>query len=100
MPVKWGVEILSDREVELVKLLAAGKRNKEIAAIWGRSTSTVTSIRERVLSKLDVKDNSSIVHFALYHKLVENEFSVQEPDSIAPTAEAGGEIYRLARSGV
>jgi DNA-binding NarL/FixJ family response regulator len=62
---------LSARELEVVQLLAAGKSNKEVAAILGVSTRTIESHRNHIMRKMAFGSFSELVRFAIRNKLVE-----------------------------
>ena len=64
-------ESLSDREYEAMCLLAKGLALTEIAAQLGLSDKTISSYRARILEKLNLKNTTEIVRYALQHKLVE-----------------------------
>lgn len=63
-------ESLSDREYEVMALIASGKSMKEVAAALTLSKSTVSTYRLRVLEKLKAKSNAEITRYALHHGLV------------------------------
>ena len=56
---------LTPREVEVLQLVALGKRNKEIAALLGLSVDTVPVHLKNVFAKLHVKDRTAAVHVGL-----------------------------------
>jgi DNA-binding NarL/FixJ family response regulator len=60
---------LSAREREVLQLVAEGKTSAEIAAVLSLSPSTVETYRSRIMNKLDVKDLSGLVKFAIQHGL-------------------------------
>ena len=62
-------ERLSNREFEVLRLLAAGRSLKEIAAQLGINPKTVSTFRARVLLKLEVHTNADLVRYALEHHL-------------------------------
>lgn len=64
-------EELSDREFEIMKLLAAGQSVKEIAAALALSPKTVFTYRARLLEKLRLKSDVEIARYALQHHLVD-----------------------------
>lgn len=64
-------EALSDREFEVMKLLAAGKSVKEIAASLSLGEKTIFTYRARLLKKLGVKGDVEVARYAIQHKLVE-----------------------------
>ncbi|MDQ5857479.1 MAG: response regulator transcription factor [Acidobacteriota bacterium] len=63
-------ETLSDREYEVMALIAAGKSMKEVGAALSLSKSTVSTYRQRVFDKLKVRSNAEITRYALHHGLV------------------------------
>lgn len=64
-------EVLSTRELEVLKRLAQGQTNAEIAAALVISSSTVQTHRSRILEKLGLKSRSDLVKYALRHGLIE-----------------------------
>lgn len=63
-------ELLSDREFDVFKLLAAGKSVSEIAAQLSLSTTTVSTYRTRIMSKMNIRSNADLTRYALEHKLI------------------------------
>ncbi len=63
-------ESLSDRELQTLQLLAAGKAVKEIAAELSLSAKTVSTYRARVLEKLGLRSTVELARYALRHGLV------------------------------
>ena len=61
---------ISEREVEIIKLIAEGYINKEIADMLFLSTHTVNTHRKNIMSKLGVNNATGIVIFAVKEKLV------------------------------
>jgi DNA-binding CsgD family transcriptional regulator len=53
--------VLTAREREVLDWLAAGKTNRDIAAILGRSTRTVEKHLERIYQKLGVETRTAAV---------------------------------------
>ena len=62
---------LTPRESEVVKLLAEGKSNKEVASTLGVSTRTIESHRNHIMRKLNFASFSELIRFALRTHLVE-----------------------------
>lgn len=64
-------ETLSDREYEVMKLLAVGKSVKEIAGDLALSEKTVFTYRSRLLTKLGLSGDVEVARYALRHGLVD-----------------------------
>jgi DNA-binding NarL/FixJ family response regulator len=62
---------LSDREFEIMKLLATGHTVKGIASMLSLSEKTIFTYRSRVLEKLKLEGDVDIARYALRHHLVE-----------------------------
>ena len=60
---------LTDRELEIVRLVAAGKKNKEVAELLAISERTVRTNLTSVFQKLGVRDRIGLVMYALRHGL-------------------------------
>ncbi len=57
------------REVEIIRLLAEGKANKEIAAELGITTRTVETHRARIMLKLGLHSLTELIHYAIRHEI-------------------------------
>jgi DNA-binding NarL/FixJ family response regulator len=64
-------EILSDREYQVMCLLAAGKTATEVATDLSLSVKTISTYRSRVLRKLRLETTTDVVRYALEHGLIE-----------------------------
>jgi len=64
-------EALSDREYQVMRMIAAGKAVKEIAKELFLSVRTVSTYRTRVLDKMNMKTNAELIRYALQNKLVD-----------------------------
>lgn len=64
-------DVLTSRETEVLRLLAEGKSNKEVAARLGISPRTVDAHRAHLMDKLNLRTLSDLVHFAIRTKIVE-----------------------------
>ena len=62
---------LTPRQREIVRLLAEGKTNKEVAAALGISVKTAETHRNNIMRKLQLRSFSDLVRYAVRHKLVE-----------------------------
>jgi two-component system invasion response regulator UvrY len=65
------VDRLSDRELEVLRLIGAGRTVKEIGGQLSLSVKTVSTYRVRLLAKLRMKSNAELMRFALDEELVE-----------------------------
>ncbi|MGM0594469.1 MAG: response regulator [Pseudomonadota bacterium] len=62
---------LSDREFEVLRLIASGKTVSEIGEMLSLSVKTISTYRSRILDKMKMKHNAELTHYALKHELVE-----------------------------
>jgi len=63
-------ESLSDREFEVLSLIASGKTVGEIAEEMSLSVKTISTYRSRILSKMKMKTNAELMRYAIDHGLV------------------------------
>jgi DNA-binding NarL/FixJ family response regulator len=63
-------EILSDREFEVMKLIAAGKSISDMAEMLSLSVNTISTYRARILEKMHMHSNTELIKYAIEHKLV------------------------------
>ena len=63
-------ESLSDREYQIMCMIASGKAVKDIAEDLSLSVKTISTYRSRILSKMQVKTNADITRYALQNNLV------------------------------
>ena len=63
-------ETLSNREFEVMRLIASGKTVGEIAELISLSDKTISTYRARVLEKMGMKTNAELTHYAIQNKLV------------------------------
>ena len=64
-------ETLSDREYQVLRMIASGKTGKEIGEELFLSVKTVSTYRARILEKMEMKSNAELTHYAIKHGLVE-----------------------------
>jgi DNA-binding NarL/FixJ family response regulator len=64
-------EHLSDREFEILKMIAKGLTIKAIATELIISPKTVSTYRSRILEKLDLHNNSDIIHYVIDYSLTD-----------------------------
>lgn len=63
-------ELLTDREKEILQLLAEGKSNKEVASALELSTYTVETHRTHIMQKLNLHSTADIVLYAVRKKII------------------------------
>jgi two-component system, NarL family, invasion response regulator UvrY len=64
-------ELLSDREFEVLCLLATGNTVREIAAQLSLSDKTISTYRRRMLDKMRMKTNAELTRYAIRNELVD-----------------------------
>ncbi|HXG95178.1 MAG TPA: response regulator transcription factor [Blastocatellia bacterium] len=64
-------ERLSDREYQVMLMLAEGRTASEIAEELNLSVKTISTYRFRVMEKMNFKTNAELMRYAIRHKLVE-----------------------------
>ena len=64
-------EMLSDREFQVLCLIANGKTVSEIGDDLSLGVTTISTYRTRILEKLQLKNNAELMRYALEHRLVE-----------------------------
>jgi DNA-binding NarL/FixJ family response regulator len=68
---KSSLDLLSTRELQVLRRLALGHTNHEIADTYCISTKTVDTYRYRLLKKLNLRNNAELSRFAIQNKLIE-----------------------------
>jgi DNA-binding NarL/FixJ family response regulator len=63
-------DVLTERQIEIVKLMAGGQSTKEIAYALNLSTKTVDAHRARIMERLQINDVANITRYALRHGLI------------------------------
>lgn len=63
-------EILSDREFDVMKLLAEGKSVSDIAEMLSLSVTTISTYRARVMQKMNMRTNSDLTKYAIENQLI------------------------------
>jgi DNA-binding NarL/FixJ family response regulator len=64
-------ELLSDREFQVLRLIASGKIVSEIARELSLSVKTISTYRTRILEKMGLRNNAELMHYAIQHNLVD-----------------------------
>jgi two-component system invasion response regulator UvrY len=70
-PDRPGQDTLSERELEVLVLIAQGRSVKHIAQSLTLSVKTVSTYRARLLDKLQFRTTAELIRYALDHRLVE-----------------------------
>ncbi len=65
------LETLSTRELQVLRRLALGNTNREIASAYHISIKTVDTYRFRLLKKLNLRNNADLSRFAIQNRLIE-----------------------------
>jgi DNA-binding NarL/FixJ family response regulator len=64
-------ELLSNREFEVMRLIASGKTVSEIAELLSLGDSTISTYRARILEKMGMRTNAELTYYAIQSKLVD-----------------------------
>ena len=68
---KLSHELLSDREYQVMSMIASGKTIGEIAHELSLSVKTISTHRHHILEKMGMKTNAKLVHYAVQNQLVD-----------------------------
>lgn len=63
-------EVLTNRELEILKLLAEGKTVTQIAQSFSSALTTISTHRSRILEKLGLSSNSELTRYAIAHHII------------------------------
>jgi len=63
-------ELLSDRELDVFKLIAGGTSVTDISEKLSLSITTVSTYRARIMNKMNMKSNADLTRYALEHSLI------------------------------
>jgi two-component system invasion response regulator UvrY len=64
-------EVLSDREYQVLRMIASGLTVSQVAARLSLSVKTVSTYRARVLEKMNMKTTAELMHYGIQHSLVD-----------------------------
>ncbi|MGB6944097.1 MAG: response regulator transcription factor [Bryobacteraceae bacterium] len=64
-------QTLSDREFQVMRLIASGKTLSEIAGLLSLSDKTISTYRARLMEKMGMRTNAELIHYAIQNKLVD-----------------------------
>lgn len=67
---KFGISSLSEKEVQVIRLICQEKTNKEISDILCLSARTVEGTRAKIINKINVKNTAGIVLYAIKHNII------------------------------
>ena len=62
-------EQLSDRELQVLQMIAAGKSITEIAELLSLSPKTVSTHKSRMLEKMNMSNQAELIRYAIEHRL-------------------------------
>ena len=68
---KSPLDLLSARELQVLRRLALGHTNREIAQSYNISIKTVDTYRQRLLKKLELRNNAELSRFAIQNRLID-----------------------------
>ena len=63
-------DILSDREFQVLQMIALGKSVSAIAEELHLSVKTISTYRARILEKMDLRNNAELMRYAIEENLV------------------------------
>ncbi len=67
---KFGMSLLSEKEIQMIRLICEEKTSKEISDIMNISPRTVEGIRSKIISKINVKNTAGIVLYAIKNNII------------------------------
>ncbi len=70
-PQKLPHERLSDREYQVLGMIASGKTVGQIGGELSLSVKTISTYRSRILSKMGMKTNAELTHYVIRNKIIE-----------------------------
>jgi DNA-binding NarL/FixJ family response regulator len=68
--VEFAHEMLSDREYQVMRMIASGKTVKQIGEELALSIKTISTYRRRILEKMHMRSNAEIIYYAIHGGLV------------------------------
>lgn len=87
-------EQLSDRELQVLQLIAGGKSITEIATLLALSPKTVSTHKSRLLEKMHLGNQAELIRYAIEHRLVDgvqiSPDQPNQPDQPGQQRPAGG----------
>jgi DNA-binding NarL/FixJ family response regulator len=64
-------EVLSDREYQVLRMIASGLTVSQVATRLSLSVKTISTYRARVLDKMNMKTTAELMHYGIQHGLVD-----------------------------
>ncbi|NNF74425.1 MAG: response regulator transcription factor [Flavobacteriaceae bacterium] len=64
------IDLLSDREIQVMQHMAEGQSISEIAKNIGLSVNTISTYRSRIMNKLSLKNNAAIIRYAIDNNII------------------------------
>jgi DNA-binding NarL/FixJ family response regulator len=64
-------ESLTNRELQILRLIGAGRQIKQVAAELSISVSSVNTYRSRIFRKMGLSSNAALIRYAVEHRLLE-----------------------------
>ena len=64
-------ELLSNRELLVLKMIAGGKTVSEVASELGLSVNTISTYRSRILEKMNMKNNSELTYYVISNHILD-----------------------------
>jgi DNA-binding NarL/FixJ family response regulator len=74
-------DALSDREIQILRMLSSGQRNSQIASQLHLSVKTVQTHRTRILRKLELRTDTELATYAFKHKLIASRRQTVDEDT-------------------
>jgi two-component system invasion response regulator UvrY len=68
-PKEFPHELLSDRELEVMRMMASGKTITKIADILALSAKTISTYRQRILTKMGLTTTADLIRYAIENRL-------------------------------
>lgn len=66
-------KLLSDREFQVFRMIAAGRSLTEVAGALSLSVKTISTHKTRILQKIGVSNQTELVHYAIRHQLIDEQ---------------------------
>jgi two-component system invasion response regulator UvrY len=66
------IDLLSQRELQVLMMIAQGKKNNAISEMLSLSPKTISTYRKRLHEKLEVESDIEMMHFAIKNGLLDN----------------------------